>query len=104
MIKTKIEADGRKFIVHREQDVEPIIERNKRLQTEAQRGDLRHIASIPNVFYERWLNEEYLRGNVSIRLFTEEFDRLVERKLKDPEWAFLRTDNKSNPFYLGWRL
>ena len=40
----------------------------------------------------RLLNEEHARGNVGLRLFGKEFDELVARKLRDPEWQHLRTD------------
>ena len=40
----------------------------------------------------QWLNEEWARGNVSLRLAGPEFDALVARKLRVPEWRFLRTD------------
>jgi hypothetical protein len=74
------------------QDVEPILERNKRLRAEPQRSDWgRHVGSIPNVILVKWLDEEHARGNTQLRLFTREFDELVARKLRDPEWAYLRT-------------
>lgn len=75
------------------QDVEPILERNKRLRTMEQRSDWgRHIASIPNVIITKWLNEAWACGNVDLRFGTKEFDELVARKLRDPDWAYLRTD------------
>ena len=96
-------VDKNTVAVERIQDVEPILDHNKLLRSLPQKSDWgRHIASIPNVIYERWFNEEYARGNVSVRMFTKEFDEIVARKLKDPEWAFLRTDNPSNPFHMGW--
>ena len=74
------------------QDVEPILEHNKRLRAEPQRSDWgRHVASIPNVILVQWLNEEHARGNTGLRMFTHEFDALVARKLADPDWAYLRT-------------
>jgi hypothetical protein len=77
------------------QDVEPILERNRALRSEAQRSDWgRHIATIPNVILLRWLNEEYVRGNTQLRMFTREFDELVAKKLRDPDWKFLRTDRR----------
>ena len=88
-----LDPDGKGLAVERIQDVQPILERNKQLRSMEQRSDWgRHVASIPNVILERWLNDEFHRGNVSLRMFTKEFDELVERKLKDPEWAYLRTD------------
>lgn len=88
--------DGRTIIRERVQDVEPILERNALLRTMEQKSDWgRHVASIPNVIMERWFNEEYQRGNVSLRLYSKEMDAIVARKLKDPEWAYLRTDMTS---------
>jgi len=77
-----------------EQDVEPILERNAALRAEPQKSDWgKHVATIPNVILMTWLNEEYARGNISLRMFTREFDELVQRKLADPDWAYLRTDH-----------
>jgi hypothetical protein len=74
------------------QDVEPILEANARARGELQRGDLRHVATIPNVILLKWLNEAHACGNVALRMFTKEFDALVARKLEDPDWKYLRTD------------
>ena len=88
-----LDPDGRGLAVERIQDVEPILEHNKQLRSLEQRSDWgRHVASIPCVILERWLNEAYHAGNVNIRFGTKEFDELVEKKLRDPEWKFLRTD------------
>jgi hypothetical protein len=74
------------------QDVEPILECNKRLRAELQRSDWgRHVGSIPHVILVKWLDEEHARGNTQLRLFTREFNELVARKLADPDWAYLRT-------------
>ena len=79
--------------VERVQDVEDILEHNKILRSQTQKSDWgRHIATIPNVILERWLNEEYMRGNVSLQLHSKEFDEIVAKKLKDPDWAYLRVD------------
>lgn len=84
--------DGR-IIAYSEQDVEPILDRNHALRGERQKSDWgRHVATVPNVILLKWFNEEYERGNVTLRMYTKEFDELVARKLKDPEWAYLRTD------------
>lgn len=79
------------------QDVEPILEHNKMLGSIEQKSDWgKHIASIPNVFITKWLNEEWTRGNTSIKMFDKEFDALVARKLRDPDWKFLRVDGPSH--------
>lgn len=95
MILTRVHSDvsERKLTFERVQDVEAIIENNKRLQSEPQKSDWgRHVASIPNVILEHWLNEEYERGNTTLKLFRPEMDALVDRKLRDPDWRWLRTD------------
>jgi hypothetical protein len=84
-----------KFTVERIQDVEPILERNKALKAEVQKADsFHHIGEIPNVIVERWLNEEYERGNVGLHLGHPDFLALCKRKLQDPDWAFLRVTDK----------
>jgi len=99
----KFHGDGDNIAIEMIQDVEPILERNKDLQKQEQRSDWgRHVASIPNVILMRWLNEEYERGNVGIRLFNPEMDAVVERKLKDPEWRYLRTDCAHINGFLGF--
>ena len=79
-----LDRGERKIIASTTQDVEPIPEHNKELRNQPQpprrRGDWgRHIATIPNVILVRWMNEEYARGNVSLRMFTREFDALMAR-------------------------
>lgn len=99
-MRTQIIQDGRELIINRIQDVEPIIENNKRLQAEPQdrKSSFRHIACIPNVIIERWLSEELRRGNHAIRWGSKEFDGLIARKLRDPEWAYLRTDRRERVY------
>jgi len=103
-VQSRTHFDGRTIVRERVQDVEPILEHNAMLRTMEQNSDWgRHIGCIPNVIYERWFNEEYARGNVTLRMYSKEMDEIVSRKLKDPEWAYLRVDNPSNPFNVGWR-
>ncbi len=103
-LETQFLFDGQGNMAVKEvQDVEPILERNKALRSQSQRSDWgRHVAEIPNVIMTRWLNEEWARGNVSIKLFGPEMDALVDRKLKDPEWAYLRTDSTQVQGFMGF--
>lgn len=102
-IRTIFHGDGDKFAIERVQDVEDIIDGNKRLQGEAQKSDWgRHVARIPCIFLEQWLNEEFARGNTTITMFGPEMDALVERKLQDPAWKFLRVDNKQVQGFTGF--
>lgn len=103
MLQTRIllDSNGQDLAIEHVQDVEPILERNKTLRTMEQRSDWgREIAEIPNVILVRWLNEEQAKGNTSLKLFGEEMDRLVARKLRDPDWAYLRTDKPA--LVMGW--
>lgn len=105
MLDTRIHIDsnGQDVAVEMVQDVEPILEHNKILRSLAQKSDWgRHVASIPNVIMTRWLNEELERGNTTIKMFGPEMDALVDRKLKDPEWAYLRTDSAQVQGFLGF--
>lgn len=92
-VQTRLHLDGADLHVETVQDVQDILDRNAELRTMPQKCDWgREIAEIPNVICLKWLNEEYARGNTSIRFLSKEFDQLVARKLRDPEWKYLRTD------------
>ncbi len=101
--QTHIHIDDERTVVEHVQDVEDILEWNKHARQERQKSDWgRHVARIPNVIMMRWLNEEWAKGNTTIRLFGPEMDALVERKLKDPEWSYLRTDSTQVNGWLGF--
>lgn len=96
-----LDPNGQDVTILHVQDVEPILAWNKAARSEQQHGDWgRHIARIPNVIYVKWLDEENAKGNVSLRMFTPEFDLIVQKKLIDPEWAYLRTDRPK--LQAGW--
>ena len=85
-------SERRSIAVVSTDDVEPILEHNKTLRSMEQKSDWgRHVASVPNVIAVKWLNEEWQRGNF-IRYLSAEWMDLVAKKLKDPDWAYLRTD------------
>lgn len=93
--KAFYDAGERSFTFLRVQDVEDIIDNNKRLQNEQQRGEwFRQTAEIPNIILHQWLLEEHARGNVTAKLYTKEFDEIIKRKINDPDYAWLRTDAK----------
>lgn len=93
-IVTKVYRDSNGTIIfNRVQDCEDIIENNKRLANDPIKKDWgRHIASIPAVILERWIRED---GVNYLALPKKEFDRLIRRKIRDPEWRFLRTSGGS---------
>ena len=94
-------AESRNVAVVSTDDIESTLERNKLLRTIEQKSDWgRHVATIDNVIQVMWLNEEWKRGNY-IRYLSREWDELLKRKLKDPEWANLRTDAPSHVIGYG---
>jgi hypothetical protein len=98
-----IDESEETLTLNRVQDVEPILDLNKYLQTVKQQSDWgRHVATVPNIFLEKWLREEWDRGNVNLRIFTPEFDQLIDRKIKDPDWKFLRTDSQQVQGFMGF--
>ena len=101
-VQARFHRDGKNVAVEHVQDVEPILEWNKEARRDEQRSDWgRHVARIPNVIYVKWLDEQHAKGNTSLRMFTPEFDEIVQKKLQDPEWAYLRTDMPA--LTSGWR-
>jgi hypothetical protein len=101
LIRPHLDSNGKDLAIEHVQDVEPILEWNKESRSDEQHGDWgRHVARIPNVIYVKWLDEAHARGNISLRLFTPEFDQIVQKKLRDPEWAYLRTDRPK--LQAGW--
>jgi hypothetical protein len=100
-IRSHLDSNGRDLAIEHVQDVAPILEWNRDSRTQEQSSDWgRHVARIPNVIYVKWLDQEHARGNTSLRLFTPEFDLIVQKKLSDPEWAYLRTDRPK--LQSGW--
>ena len=107
-VVTTLHLDRTEKLIHAQsvQDVEPILEHNKALRSLPQKSDWgRHVGSIPNVIITKWWNEGHKRGELSPKstLFGPEMSALIGRKLRDPEYAFLRVDDSANPFRLGWR-
>jgi hypothetical protein len=90
MIHTRFVEDGDgNLIVHREADVEPLLEANKAL---AASGDgyspsreLRRAASIPMAIVEKWKNE------LGVDVFNPDHRPAVRKLLNSNEYAFLRT-------------
>ena len=94
--------DQETVVVEHVQDVEPTLEANHLLRSEAQRSDWgRHIADIPNVLYVKWFNE-YAQGDPKALMFSPEMDQFVQRKLNDPEWKKLRTDSAHVQGFMGF--
>jgi hypothetical protein len=87
-----LDRDEKLIVARSWQDCDAILEENKEARSERQTGDFRRVAQIPNGILVQWLNEEWARGNLTLRLHGKEMDELIARKLKDPDWQHLRTD------------
>lgn len=90
MITTRFveDSDG-SLIVHREADVEPLLEANKALYTSGDgytpSRELRRAASIPNAIIEKWRNE------LGVDVFNPDHKEAVRRLLNSSEYLYLRT-------------
>lgn len=85
--------DDGNITVETSQDLEPLIERNKKMANENGKAITSEyanpIASIPPIFIVKWLNEE--GWNVFDAERDPDVDKKLKRKLNDPDWRFLRT-------------
>jgi hypothetical protein len=85
-------SDGSFTIQRREDDVSPTLEMNKALQNTPQKAEsFHHIASIPAIVIEKWMSES---GAPLLSMPAHEFQRFIRRKLRDPEWMWLKTTDK----------
>lgn len=101
LVRPHFDSNGKDLAIEHVQDVEPILEWNKEARRDDQKADWgRHVARIPNVIYVKWLDEEHRKGNTSLRMFTPAFDEIVQKKLQDPEWVYLRVDKPA--LQAGW--
>jgi hypothetical protein len=86
---TELKMTDGTLAVRHYQDVEDIIERNKRLRNAPQKSDWgRHVATIPNNILLRWMLEE---GVPVFGMPAHEWDKFLKKKLNDPDWRDLRT-------------
>lgn len=95
-IVTKFELTGPEtFNVTRVQDVESILEANKRDQNDSsfrngftESGDMKHVARIPLIMLEVWAKEA---GIPKKEVLGPKMSEVIRRKLNDPDNLFLRT-------------
>lgn len=77
------------FTIKREDDVEPVIDANKRAQNDGDgfspSRELRHVARIPHVVYQEWCRVH------GVDVLKVEHRGLLKRLLNDPDNDFLRT-------------
>lgn len=78
------------FLLRYEQDVEPLIDENRRKQNAgrdyyASAGDYWKVASIPVTVQYKWMIED------GIDITNPDHWPRVQRKLNDPDWRYLKT-------------
>lgn len=71
---------------HYEQDVEPILEANRRAANDAQgrMGEMVHVASIPVSIQLKWMIEK------GVDILNPDHKKAVAKLLDDPEWRYLK--------------
>ena len=68
--------------------------------TQVHGKDLRHKWHLPTNI----INKFYMDyAGPNLRPMNQEFWVYVDKQMNDPQYAKFRTDNPSNPFYLGYR-
>ena len=83
-----------KGVVHSTQDVQPLLEMNKKeingdslYDTSKAPMGMRKVASIPLIVIEKW------RTELGIDVMNKDHMPKVKQLLNDPEYAYLRTHN-----------
>lgn len=91
-VRTNVIVENGNAHIETVQDCKPIIERNKRLQREyrerPQKGDYKHIATIPNVVLMKF-KKEY-----GLDIFKKDDLPKIEKLLHSNEFKYLRVVDK----------
>ena len=95
----KDDSEGR-FTIRTVQDVNPILENNKALQTlndgYSPSREMKRVASIPTTILRKWCKD----AGIPFRRYLRrpyEYSKWLERKLADPENRFLLTALPTRP-------
>lgn len=86
-VRTQVVEDDGKVIVNRVQDCEPILLQAARIREKTPSKEMRHVARIPMVIVEKYLNT----AGVSMREFMIDSTH-IKRMLKDPELRYFMTN------------
>lgn len=89
------DSDGKLIGIEWEEDVEAILEENKRRQNDGTKGfsksrEWQHTASIPPIFMIKWAIQKGVPPQVMNS--REGLDEIALKMTKDPDYRFLRTD------------
>ena len=91
VIRTSVEQDGDTVVIHSQQDIEPVLARNKLLRedsTMSDGGTLHHIGSIPWNVITLWNSMD---GIDFMQMDSKAQEKYLLGKLNDPDWAYLKT-------------
>lgn len=102
-ILTRFHFDGQdRVAVERVQDVEHSLEHAKELAKQANsRTDVRHKWHLPNVLIEKLYNR-YCGGGIAKPMNTEFWVWVDKEVMTDESLSAFRTNNSSNPFFIGY--
>lgn len=86
-IREEFEATPEGFQVHYTQDVEPILEANKRKANDApaRMGEFVHAADIPIVVQMEWMTKH------GVDIYDPDHTAGIIRLLNDPDYRYLKT-------------
>ena len=91
------ESDG-KLTIHNKQNINPLLERNKKLYTQndgyTASRDMRRIASVPPIMLQLW-TKEYNGSNNWWALPKETQKKIMRTKLNSSEFKYFRTSEGS---------
>ena len=93
-LRTALRRDDDKIIARHYEDVEPVIERNKRLQNDDTRykrqkkAGFVHVASIPATVQIEWINK------YGVNIHNKQQTKEVMALLNKPEYRYLKTTTK----------
>jgi hypothetical protein len=96
--------ETKNIIVWHVQDVEPIVERNKRMAKERpfQNDYLEYYACVPNIYLFKWWMED-TGGDPAWPIYSQRyFNTFVAKRLEDPQWRAFRVDIGPR-FRTGWK-
>lgn len=93
------DPDGKLVGLEWAEDVEPVLEQNKRLQNDGTKGygktrEWQHTASIPPIMFMKFAMQRCGNSPEALKLINsrEGFEEIVMKMIKDPDYRYLRTD------------
>lgn len=101
-VSTKLTMNGDDLTVHTFQDAQTNADWAQHCRdTQVSGKDMRHKWHLPN----NMVNQFYMdyAGDGAPPPMNEEFWRYVDKRMNDPQYSKFRTDNPSNPFFIGFR-